>query len=205
MRFLTGTGAVALLPSRSLSMSGVFGQYALAAGSSRAGLDRYECEVAHLEPVNQDAPDALNTIPLCRTHHWAYDRRLWAIRPADFRLHVRMAVRHHPSLRALHGGPCAPSTSSCPLPRGADHQCLGNALITPATAAPGGDPGPLSGPAEQAIALLPTRGLSLSCVFGHYELECPGHLRPPNVARTYSGVPNAGEHRDRARAVRHTR
>lgn len=75
----------------------------LAAASSRTDPDRYECEVAHLEPVRKEAPDALNTMPLCRTHHWAYDRQLWAIQPGDFRLHVRSTVRRHPSLRALHG------------------------------------------------------------------------------------------------------
>jgi predicted restriction endonuclease len=56
----------------------------LVAASSRTGLDRYECEVAHLEPVSDEAPDALNTMPLCRAHHWTYDRQLWAIHPGDF-------------------------------------------------------------------------------------------------------------------------
>jgi hypothetical protein len=52
----------------------------------------YECEVAHVKPVADKGPDhPLNALPLCRTHHWAFDNFLWAIKP-DFTMVVSKEV-----------------------------------------------------------------------------------------------------------------
>jgi HNH endonuclease len=62
----------------------------------------YECEVAHLRPVADLGHDTLaNALPLCRTHHWAFDNHIWGIRPSlviDVRKEFRDAT-----LGRLHG------------------------------------------------------------------------------------------------------
>jgi hypothetical protein len=63
-----------------------------------------ECEVAHIRDVHKLGGDQIrNTIPLCRTHHWAFDRLIWAIRPMDHRIVVRQSLRRNASLRLIHG------------------------------------------------------------------------------------------------------
>jgi len=63
-----------------------------------------ECEVAHIHPVADKGTDRVgNAIPLCRTHHWAYDQKIWSIRPADLTMHVRRGLRAHPALKILLG------------------------------------------------------------------------------------------------------
>lgn len=55
-----------------------------------------ECEIAHVRDVHLDGVDLIaNAIPLCRTHHWAFDRRLWAIDPKTLRIHVTKEARRH--------------------------------------------------------------------------------------------------------------
>lgn len=68
------------------------------------GKGHYECEVAHICEVKEDGKDLIsNSLPLCRTHHWAFDQNLWCIRPDNLRIEVRNDLRSHPALRDLHG------------------------------------------------------------------------------------------------------
>jgi hypothetical protein len=61
-----------------------------------------ECEVAHLHEVHAEGPDLIaNSIPLCRTHHWAFDRNLWAIHPTTLLVHVAPDVSK--ALMTIHG------------------------------------------------------------------------------------------------------
>lgn len=53
-----------------------------------------ECEIAHVRDVHLDGVDRIaNTIPLCRTHHWAFDRGLWAIEPMTLKIRVVKAAK----------------------------------------------------------------------------------------------------------------
>jgi len=55
-----------------------------------------ECEIAHVRDVHLHGVDLIaNAIPLCRTHHWAFDRRLWAIEPKTLKIHVTKVARRH--------------------------------------------------------------------------------------------------------------
>lgn len=64
----------------------------------------YEVEVAHIRPVAEDGSDwPTNTLPLCCTHHWAFDRHLFAVDPATLCLQVSPSLRKNPALAALHG------------------------------------------------------------------------------------------------------
>lgn len=61
-----------------------------------------ECEVAHIKPVWNDGDDVIaNAIPLCRTHHWAFDRYLWAIDPITLQIVVHEDVQSQ--MPNLHG------------------------------------------------------------------------------------------------------
>lgn len=63
-----------------------------------------EVEVAHVKEVRDGGPDELgNAMPLCRTHHWAFDRGLWAVEPSSLRIVVLRSVRRQPRLREIHG------------------------------------------------------------------------------------------------------
>lgn len=65
---------------------------------------RYECHVAHVRDVHQHGADQIrNAVPLCRTHHWAFDAHIWAIRPSDFAMIVRKSLRTNTALRSIHG------------------------------------------------------------------------------------------------------
>lgn len=64
----------------------------------------FEVEVAHIRPVSEDGPDwPTNTLPLCRTHHWAFDRHLFSVDPVTLCLQVAPSLRKSPALAALHG------------------------------------------------------------------------------------------------------
>jgi hypothetical protein len=55
-----------------------------------------ECEIAHVRDVHLDGVDVIaNAIPLCRTHHWAFDRGLWAIEPTTLKIHVAKVAKRH--------------------------------------------------------------------------------------------------------------
>lgn len=63
-----------------------------------------ECQVAHIRDVHKKGADQLrNSIPLCRTHHWAFDAHLWAIHPETTKVVVRKSLRRNPALRSIHG------------------------------------------------------------------------------------------------------
>lgn len=48
-----------------------------------------ECEIAHVRDVHAEGLDLIaNSVPLCRTHHWAFDRHLWMIHPETLRIVV---------------------------------------------------------------------------------------------------------------------
>jgi hypothetical protein len=64
----------------------------------------WECEVAHIREVRAKGGDELdNAFPVCRTHHWAFDQRLWAIVPKTLRIAVAQSHRASSSLARLHG------------------------------------------------------------------------------------------------------
>jgi hypothetical protein len=66
----------------------------------------WECEVAHVDEVagsKLDADDVHNAFPLCRTHHWAFDQRLWAIDPSTCKIVVAPTHRKRTVLADLHG------------------------------------------------------------------------------------------------------
>ena len=61
-----------------------------------------ECEVAHIKDVHAAGLDLIgNGLPLCRTHHWAFDRGLWAIHPTKLTIEVARRSRKH--LGDIHG------------------------------------------------------------------------------------------------------
>jgi predicted Zn-ribbon and HTH transcriptional regulator len=61
-----------------------------------------ECEIAHVRDVHADGVDMIaNALPLCRTHHWAFDRGLWAIDPSTMK--IRVAKIASKSLKELDG------------------------------------------------------------------------------------------------------
>lgn len=68
-----------------------------------------ECEIAHIKEVNEDGGDTGNVFPLCRTHHWAFDRHLWSVKPSDRRVFVRKSMRAHPSFKSYHGETLKPA------------------------------------------------------------------------------------------------
>jgi hypothetical protein len=71
-----------------------------------------ECEVAHIRDVHKLGGDQIrNAVPLCRTHHWAFDRLVWAIRPTDHRVVVRKSLRKNSALRGIHGRKIGTPTS----------------------------------------------------------------------------------------------
>lgn len=64
----------------------------------------HEVEVAHLMEVRDGGiDDLLNVIPLCRTHHWAFDRRLWAINPKTMAIVITAGARRQDGLREIEG------------------------------------------------------------------------------------------------------
>ncbi len=66
--------------------------------------DTHECEVAHIRDVWAKGADQIsNGIPLCRTHHWAFDQHLWGIRPTDLAIVVRPEFQQNPLFKGLHG------------------------------------------------------------------------------------------------------
>lgn len=68
-----------------------------------------ECEVAHIHQVREDGSDSpSNALPLCRTHHWAFDRHLWGIEPKTLHMSVHEDHRKSPVLSGLHGAKLRP-------------------------------------------------------------------------------------------------
>jgi hypothetical protein len=64
--------------------------------------ERFESEVAHIMDVAADGPDDVrNAVPLCRTHHWAFDERLWAPKPTSLVIEVVAPLRKHPFLAKI--------------------------------------------------------------------------------------------------------
>jgi putative restriction endonuclease len=63
----------------------------------------YECEIAHIHQVRDQGTDSpSNALPLCRTHHWAFDQHLWGIDPETKKIFVRNEYRENPALLGLH-------------------------------------------------------------------------------------------------------
>ena len=63
----------------------------------------YDCEIAHIREVWDGGKDQVsNALPLCRIHHWAFDRDIWAIHPGTLVVVVANKWRSHPSLRKIH-------------------------------------------------------------------------------------------------------
>jgi len=85
----------------------------------------FECEIAHIHQVRDqgtDSPD--NALPLCRTHHWAFDQHLWGIEPETKKIFVRSGYRKNPALLGLH------QSSLKPERRGAESNLDVTALRT---------------------------------------------------------------------------
>lgn len=79
--------------------------------SDEAG--NYECEVAHIRAVGDGGKDLLsNSLPLCRSHHWAFDRHLWCIEPNSLVIKVQKKLHPHPWFKELHGRKLRLPTSS---------------------------------------------------------------------------------------------
>lgn len=83
----------------------LWGAACAACGLELASADGdFEVEVAHIRAVSDDGTDSpSNTLPLCRTHHWAFDRHLFSVDPEILRLQVAPSLRKSPALAALHG------------------------------------------------------------------------------------------------------
>jgi len=72
--------------------------------SLRAPSGMLECEAAHVVRVGDGGTDQIkNALPLCRTHHWAFDNDLWCIQPSDLAIAVRKPFRTHRIFSGLHG------------------------------------------------------------------------------------------------------
>lgn len=85
-----------------------------------------ECEVAHIDEVHLAGADASdNVFPLCRRHHWAFDRLLWAVHPKKLTMVVRKDLRKASLLSSLHGKKLRVPTSV----KGA-HQVLSRKALT---------------------------------------------------------------------------
>jgi hypothetical protein len=64
----------------------------------------FECEIAHVREVKDEGKDdSSNALPLCRTHHWAFDRMMWAIRPDDRVVVVHQDYVTRPGLKEIDG------------------------------------------------------------------------------------------------------
>jgi len=75
--------------------------------ASKAGV--YECEIAHIVQVFEKGKDDVgNVLPLCRTHHWAFDEHLWGIDPNCMRISVKKGFRDERGLQGLHGSVLKP-------------------------------------------------------------------------------------------------
>lgn len=62
-----------------------------------------EVEVAHVAEVTSGGTDSpRNALPLCRTHHWAFDQHLWTVEPASRTVFVAASMRQHPVLQPYH-------------------------------------------------------------------------------------------------------
>jgi hypothetical protein len=65
-----------------------------------------ECEVAHVHEVRAKGTDDVdNALPVCRTHHWAFDHGLWTINPRTLTVVVARSHRTSSVLSSLHGRP----------------------------------------------------------------------------------------------------
>lgn len=54
-----------------------------------------EIELAHVKPRSLGGvDDPRNTMPPCRTHHWAFDRFLWTVTPGTWTVRVQAASDH---------------------------------------------------------------------------------------------------------------
>lgn len=81
----------------------VWGKCCAACGLELIDRDASECEVAHIRPVFEGGLDKTNNaLPLCRTHHWAFDRFLWTF-GTDLKIRVHWRFHKTEPLRALHG------------------------------------------------------------------------------------------------------
>jgi hypothetical protein len=66
--------------------------------------DLYECEVAHIiDKWAKGKEQIRNGLPLCRTHHWAFDQELWGINPKTLKIVVRKKWLTNPLLNSIHG------------------------------------------------------------------------------------------------------
>lgn len=75
----------------------LWGGACAACGLELRATSAYECEVAHLRSVEDLGHDnTANALPLCRTHHWAFDKNLWGIHPRSLVIDVRKDFRKAP-------------------------------------------------------------------------------------------------------------
>ena len=96
-------GAVLREPTLRGDVLALWGGKCAACGLEMRAESNYECEVTHIRPVEYEGNDSLrNALPLCRTHHWAFDNYVWAIRPA-LSIDVRKEFRNVGPMKALHG------------------------------------------------------------------------------------------------------
>jgi len=106
----------------------IWGNACAACGVSLCARDvMWECEVAHVREVSEAGGDDIaNAFPLCRTHHWAFDHRLWTIHPKTLRVFVSSAHREESHLSRLHKKPLFAANERGP--RGLNRQYLKDRL-----------------------------------------------------------------------------
>lgn len=82
----------------------LYGSTCAVCGSGFADAERglYEVEVCHLQGLRHGGPDSItNAMPMCRTHHWAYDAGLFTLAPTG---PILVSNRMTPDLRTRFNG-----------------------------------------------------------------------------------------------------
>jgi predicted restriction endonuclease len=83
-----------------------YGAECAACGSAIEYKGVLETEVAHVIEVERGGlDDPSNALPLCRTHHWAFDQGAIGIEPRRGVFVVDGPLRNHPRFRSVHGKP----------------------------------------------------------------------------------------------------
>ncbi|MHA6298778.1 HNH endonuclease [Devosia sp. CAU 1758] len=81
-----------------------YGSACAVCGSNHGDAERglYEVEVCHVQALKFGGPDVItNALPMCRTHHWAYDIGLFTLAPQG---QILVSNRMTPDLRTRFNG-----------------------------------------------------------------------------------------------------
>lgn len=95
------------------------GKCALCGKGLKAKNDKTETEAAHIVPRGRfGADDARNGLALCRSHHWAFDKGMWGVKP-DGKVVVVAAVigkAENTSLKDFNGKKLRPPSVAAMMP-----------------------------------------------------------------------------------------